>query len=234
MSNQRASGFPWGGSVPLRKMTPQPVPSWIAPRRASVALPAVNPSMRPLPVIGAEETPVPLDPHAIAQGEELPPGSARPIHISILPEPESPEMDALRMQNMQLETALAEAIAENARMRKALLDASEKELVKLAVAIAEQIVGRELDLDPKLYVTWASRAIEMLSTEDEITIAVSPEVEPLLPPGKWLQFFPDAKIVVDASLKPGHTQVRAGATRVGAGKVDRLAAVLEALGDIAK
>ncbi|MEO8799465.1 MAG: FliH/SctL family protein [Polyangiaceae bacterium] len=215
-------------------MTPQPIPSWIAPRRSSVALPAVNPSMRPLPVIGEDDMAGPLDPHAIAQGEELPPGSARPIHISILPETDSPEMDALRMQNMQLETALAEAIAENARMRKDILVASEKELVKLAVAISEQIVGRELDLDPKLYVTWASRAIELLSTEDEVTIAVSPEVESLITPEKWLQFFPDAKIVVDASLKPGHTQVRSGATRVGAGKADRLAAVLEALGEIAK
>ena len=63
MSSQRSSGFPWGGPVPQRKMTPQPMPSWIAPRRASMQIPAVNPSMRPPAAPQVDEPPPPsIDP----------------------------------------------------------------------------------------------------------------------------------------------------------------------------
>ena len=222
----RSSGFPWG---PLpRRLTPKPMPSWMAPRRASQAIPAVRSSTRPPAAEEAmpppESTPTPIE-------AELAPASQHEVKIAIFEEEESPEIDALRLQNAQLETALAEAIAENTRMRKEILAASEKELVKLAIAIAEQVVDGELAIDPDLPIKWAKKAIDQLATDDEITIAISPEVEPLVSREKWLEFVPNAVIVVDASLKPGHTQVRAGATRLGAGAVDRMHAALEAIGE---
>lgn len=240
MSSSRSSGFPWG---PLpRRMTPKPMPSWMAPRRPSVTIPAVRPSVRPAPA--AEPVELPIEPPpasstnatlANAADIEPPPGSQREVKIEILEEEEDPQLEALRLQNAQLETALAEAIAENTRQRKHILEASEKELVKLAVAIAEHVVGRELALDPGLPIHWAKQAIALLGADDEeIVIAVSPEVEPLISKEKWLETVPNASVVVDAALKPGHTQVRAGMSRIGAGHADRLAAVLEALGEAAR
>ena len=223
----RSSGFPWG---PLpRRLTPKPMPSWMAPRRASQALPAVRSSTRP--PVAEESAPAVSDSPPTPIEAELAPASQHEVKIAIFEEEESPEIDALRLQNAQLETALAEAIAENARMRKEILAASEKELVQLAIAIAEQVVGSELAIDPELPVQWAKNAVDQLASDDEVTIAISPEVEPLIRREKWLEFVPNAIIVVDASLKPGHTQVRAGATRLGAGSADRLHAVLEAIGE---
>lgn len=226
----RSSGFPWG---PLpRRLTPKPMPSWMAPRRASQAIPAIRSSNRPpadeeATTQAPDSSPTPIE-------AELAPASQHEVTIAILEEEESPEIDALRLQNAQLETALAEAIAENTRMRKEILAASEKELVKLAVAIAERVVDGELAIDQELPMKWAKKAIDQLATEEDITIAISPEVEPLVSREKWLEFVPNAVIVVDASLKPGHTQVRAGATRLGTGAVDRMHAALEAIGENAR
>ena len=229
-TSNRSSNFPWS---PLpRRMTPKPMPSWIAPRKISST---VMPSVRVPKADG-----VPTDakrgrtqaPPAPAEAD-LAPISQHETQINVLVE-DSPELEALRQQNAQLEQTLAEAIGESCRMRKKVLEESEGELVKLSLAIAEQIVGRELRANPELAIAWAQEAIEQLSTDDAVTIAISPEVEPLLTPEKWLQIVPGVTVVVDNTLQPGQTQVRSLHTRVGAGRVERAAAVVEALGELAK
>ncbi|MEO8875288.1 MAG: FliH/SctL family protein [Polyangiaceae bacterium] len=224
----RNSNFPW---APLpRRMTPKPMPSWIAPKKISSLVPAVS-----VPRNGS----IPPDSkHARSQAPlapaeaDLAPISSHHTQINVFEE-DSPELETLRQQNAQLEETLSEAIAENARMRKNLLEASEKELVMLSIAIAERAVDQELKAAPQMIVEWAKQAIDML-TEDEVTIALSPEVEPLLAPEKWAGFFPTAIVVVDQTLRPGHTQVRTKSTRIGVGKADRITAIIEALGEIAK
>jgi len=164
---------------------------------------------------------------------DLAPISNHLTQINVLEE-DSAELDALRQQTMQLEQALADAITENAKMRKQVLASSEQDLVKLSLAIAEHVIGRELRATPELLVDWVKQAIEMLATDDEVTVAISPEVEPLLPPEKWADFFPTAIIVIDPTLQPGQTQVRSKSSRMGAGRVDRIAAIVEALGEKAR
>jgi small-conductance mechanosensitive channel len=220
MSTIRNSNFPWT-ALP-RRMTPKPMPSWIAPRKIS----SMMPSVRAPDSKRSQAHPAPAE-------ADLAPISTHETKINVLEE-DSPELEALRQQNAQLEQTLAETISESVRMRKQILEASEKDLVKLSVAIAEQIVGRELRATPELALTWAKQAIDELATDEDVTIAISPEVEPLLSPEKWGEFFPAAIVVVDAQLEPGRVQVRSKNTRVGAGRVDRTAAIIEALGEIAK
>jgi flagellar biosynthesis/type III secretory pathway protein FliH len=210
MSTTRGSNFPWT-ALP-RRMTPKPMPSWIAPRKISSMMPSVR-----VPVDA--KRPRTQAPPAPAEAE-LAPASTHDTKINVLQE-ESPELEALRQQNAQLEQTLAETISEGVRMRKQILEASEKDLVKLSVAIAEQVVGRELRANPDLVVTWAKLAIDQLAKDEDVTIAISPEVEPLLSAEKWGEFFPAAIVVVDDQLEPGRTQIRSKSTRVGAGRVDR-------------
>lgn len=230
MSNTRSSSFPWANPLP-RRMTPKPMPSWIAPRKiSSTVMPSVrvpNPGATPTEAKRARtQPPTPAE-------AELAPISTHETKINVLVE-DSPELEALRQQNMQLEQTLAEAISESCRMRRKILEESEGELVKLAIAIAQQIVGRELRANPELATDWAKEAIEQLASDDAVTIAISPEVEPLLTPEKWLQIVPGVTVVVDQALQPGQTQVRSLHTRIGAGRVERAAAVVEALGELAK
>jgi flagellar assembly protein FliH len=222
MSTMRGSNFPWT-ALP-RRMTPKPMPSWIAPRKISSLMPSVR-----APDSKRARTQSPVAPAEA----DLAPISSHETKINVLEE-DSPELEALRQQNAQLEQTLAETISEGVRMRKQILEASEKDLVKLSVAIAEQIVGRELRATPELALTWAKQAIDELATDEDVTIAISPEVEPLLSPEKWGDFFPAAIVVVDEQLQPGQVQIRSKHTRVGAGRVDRTAAIVEALGAIAK
>lgn len=217
----RGSNFPW---APLpRRMTPKPMPSWIAPKRISTMMPAVN-----IPRGRTQAPPAPTPAET-----DLAPISNHLTQINVLEE-DSAELDALRQQTMQLEQALADAITENAKMRKQVLASSEQDLVKLSLAIAEHVIGRELRATPELLVDWVKQAIEMLATDDEVTVAISPEVEPLLPQEKWADFFPTAIIVIDPTLQPGQTQVRSKSSRMGAGRVDRIAAIVEALGEKAR
>jgi flagellar biosynthesis/type III secretory pathway protein FliH len=226
MTANRNSSFPWS---PLpRRMTPKPMPSWIAPRKISST---VIPSVRIPRADGVPET---QRGRSQAPAEaDLAPISQHETKINVLVE-DSPELEALRQQNAQLEQSLAEAISESCRMRRKILEESEGELVKLSIAIARQIVGRELRANPELATDWAKEAIEQLASDDAVTIAISPEVEPLLTPEKWLQIVPGVTVVVDATLQPGQTQVRSLNTRIGAGRVERAAAVIEALGELAK
>jgi Flagellar assembly protein FliH len=228
MSTTRNSSFPWS---PLpRRMTPKPMPSWIAPRKISST---VIPSVRVPKADGVPETKRGRSQAPTPAEADLAPISSHETKINVLVE-DSPELEALRQQNAQLEQTLAEAISESCRMRRKILEESEGELVKLSIAIAQQIVGRELRARPELATDWAKEAIEQLASDDAVTIAISPEVEPLLSPEKWLQIVPGVTVVVDATLQPGQTQVRSLHTRIGAGRVERAAAVIEALGELAK
>lgn len=226
----RNSNFPWS---PLpRRMTPKPMPSWIVPKKISSMMPSVRvPKTDGVPETKRGRTQAPPAPNPAEA--DLAPISQHETQINVLVE-DSPELEALRQQNAQLEQTLAEAISESCRMRRKILEESEGELVKLAVVIAKQIVGRELRAKPELATDWAKEAIEQLASDDAVTIAISPEVEPLLSMEKWLQIVPGVTVVVDATLQPGQTQVRSLHTRIGAGRVERAAAVIEALGELAK
>jgi flagellar assembly protein FliH len=117
-----------------------------------------------------------------------------------------------------------------ARLRRDVLDSSEAELVRLALAIAERIVGRELAVDPELVVAWAKESIQTLGAGDDVVIALAPDVAASLPEGAWADLDGTATVRTDSLLSEGSLEVRSPEGRVAAGAQARKDAVAEALG----
>ncbi len=73
-----------------------------------------------------------------------------------------------------------EILAKAHRQRGELLASSEKELVKLAIQVAEKLVGRELSQDPEAIVPICAQAIENLRAQRELVLRVHPDDATLL------------------------------------------------------
>ena len=87
------------------------------------------------------------------------------------------ERSGLEAAARQGETSLrrlAETIDEMASMRADLLRRSERELVRLAISIAERIIRREITLDGNLVAAMAKVAIEQLGDRASATIGLHP------------------------------------------------------------
>lgn len=130
---------------------------------------------------------------------------------------------------VELEAALDGARAEVARLarelaavRARILEESEPELVRLAVAIAERVVGRELAADPPPWERWIEEGIAALPGRRDPVVAVAPDVRTALGG--------EARVVVDAALAPGTCEVREGTSSVEIGARVRLAALSDVLG----
>ncbi len=192
-------------------------PSWIAPKRRSSRPPAeVTP-------------PPPAEAHAVAEAptEEDPCISSERASVELAM---SVEIASLKEQNVALRSQLAEMAAAMARLRREVLESSEIELVRLATAIAERVVGRELALAPDLVVDWAKEAIQLLAAKDEVVIAIARDVAQQVPAEAWRGLDLDSKVQMDALLAEGSVEVRTAEGAVLSGAAARLKAVSQALG----
>lgn len=70
---------------------------------------------------------------------------------------------------------LAQTIEELQRLRGDILQKSEREVVRLAVAIAKRVVHREVSLDPELLTAMARVALDRLGESASATIRLHPE-----------------------------------------------------------
>jgi hypothetical protein len=226
---------------------PRVVPSWLAPRRVAQAftqedrallgLPTPQ-STPPMATVRASER----SPSSFARASDrasaeagirailssLPPSpSSMPVRISTLPEPH-PEPHAAILE--ALRGALTLAIADAARARRDALAASEADLVALAAVVAQQIVGREIRLDPGLIAGWAREGLAALGEQDEVVVAIAPNLAELVPEATWAAALPGAAPpLVDPSLPPSGCEIRGRYGRVDAGVTARIAAVIAAL-----
>ncbi|HEX4167445.1 MAG TPA: type III secretion system stator protein SctL [Bryobacteraceae bacterium] len=66
------------------------------------------------------------------------------------------------------------------KLREQFLSQNEAELVKLAIAIAGKIIGREVQSDPSLILQTARKAVKAASREKQLTIQVNPADEATL------------------------------------------------------
>lgn len=115
-------------------------------------------------------------------------------------------------------------------LRNRILAASEPELVRLACAVAERVVGRELLIDPALVTAWAHEAIEAIEAREGVVVTVAPDVAASVPAGAWTQTLGSGHVLtIDPALAPGTVAVRAGASAVDIGAAARLAAVSDDL-----
>ncbi len=204
----------WSSNV-----TPAHRPSWIF-RKITPSRPPITgaPSSRPRP-----DVPEILNepPAILASLHPPPPG---PVEIAT-----TMALTQLADENAALRSEVAEMAAAMARLKREVLEASESELVQLALTIAERVVGRELATDPSLAVVWACEGIQTLAAKD-VVIAVARDVAQRVPLAAWAAVDVQHREITDAQLKPGTIEIRATEGVVTTGADARLAAVAQALG----
>jgi flagellar assembly protein FliH len=140
------------------------------------------------------------------------------------------ELERLRVDSAAMQDRVAEMAVTMARLRRDVLEASEPELVQLALSIAERVVGRELAADPGLLVGWAHEAVQALAAKDEVVIAIAKDVASRVPAQSWEAMGPDIRVLTDPALGLGAVEVRAPEAVVEAGARARLTSVALALG----
>ncbi len=146
-------------------------------------------------------------------------------------EPTAVEL-SLQAEIAALQAALTAAVAETARVRREVLEASVPELVHLAGTIAEQVIGKRLERDPSILAALAREGIDALLEADELTVAVAPDLAERVPPEVWARALEGrATVVVDASMDATRCEVRGKSSRVAVDPRARLRVVLDALDD---
>lgn len=130
-----------------------------------------------------------------------------------------------------MQEQLANAVRSIATIRRDVLEASERDLVKLAMVIAERVTGRELQTDPALVARWARAGIDALDSQDTTTIAVSQDIADVVPDEAWTdRDGNNVAPLVDPNLPPGSCEVRGEFSRVDASLAGRLVALGDAVG----
>jgi flagellar assembly protein FliH len=161
---------------------------------------------------------------------------AEPIHSC--PEPElhmvqlglAAEVAKLGEEKAELEDRLGRVIARMSSLRREVMESSEPELVRLAMVVAERVVGRELATDPAIVVAWAKEALQTLGAEAGVVIAVATDVATSVPAEAWTPLAEVAQVRPDPTLPDGAIEVRSPTGRVTTGATARLAAVGRAVG----
>jgi flagellar biosynthesis/type III secretory pathway protein FliH len=189
-------------------------PSWIAPKRKSSGPPSEPAVPEPME---AEMSEPPRGEPDNSESES----AALCLRMSV-------ELASLRDENAALRAQLAEMASAMAKLHRDVLEASEGELVRLALAIAERVVGKELELKPTLIVEWARQAVQLLAAKDEVVIGLARDVAQQIPREAWQAI--DAELQTDPLLADGSVEVRAAGGTVAAGAAARLEAVSDALG----
>lgn len=175
-----------------------------APLVSSPSVEPTAPSFAPAPSV------------ASPRGVSVLPGSAdaalpRPAALPVMRAPEDGRHDALEAALDAARSLAAQMTTEIAAARRGALEASERDLLRLAVVIAERIVEREISRDPATLARWVASGIEALTRDDDVRVVASPRVAALLAgaPGA-------PRVDVDESFEGDRCEVR---TRFGSVEV---------------
>jgi len=133
----------------------------------------------------------------------------------------------LEGETLALRAEVAKLNAQLSSVKSVVIEESEPEIVRLPLAIAARIVGREVNADPAMIHGWIEEGARILPNRGEVSVIVSPDVSALLGSTEDLNGRP---IVVDGSLPPGSCELREGSASVNVGADARLAAMADALG----
>jgi hypothetical protein len=199
------------------------------PKEHPTPLPAMRPPRTPLPetLVAADEGPnapteqEPREP----EPEPAPPPPSAPDPI----EPWRARVDELEDTVKHLRAALEGALEGTTRLRRAWLEQSEPELVRLAVAIARRVVARELAMDPSLLMSWAREALGSVVGPSP-HVALGAEVAQRVDVQAWRAALEDVSIEIDPGLPASAVEVRAGDARVRCCGEARVRAVAGSLG----
>jgi flagellar assembly protein FliH len=116
--------------------------------------------------------------------------------------------EATAKQGEAMLRRLAATIDEVASLRTELMRRTERELVNLALVLAERIVRREVSLDRELLVTMARVAIDRLGERASATIRLNPVDHAALTAGRSLPIAGPVEVVADPHVSRGGCLVR--------------------------
>jgi len=144
------------------------------------------------------------------------------------------ERDAARADRARALETIAALTAEldaqkgsAARLAVTMRDDAERELVRLAVTVAERVVGREVETEPSLVAAWAREAIAGSEIGDHLEIAISADLADTLGAEDWGDL---ANLVAtDPSLPEATAEVRDGGRAITVSASERLELVAEPL-----
>lgn len=128
---------------------------------------------------------------------------------------------------------LTSTIDEISALRTGLLSQTEHDVVRLAVAIAERIVRREIQADPQLLVSVARAAARQLGDKAVATILLQPDdLATVLAQRKAATESGPIRLAADLSLSPGGCIVQSAVGQIDASVEAQIREVLrELLGD---
>lgn len=106
---------------------------------------------------------------------------------------------------------LRDLLTELAGLRERLFLEREEEMVHLALAVARQVVGRELQSDPGLIRGLLQQALQGLSQRDGLRLHLHPEDLQVLSEAGQEGWPPEVELVADPSLTPGGFRLETGA-----------------------
>ena len=118
------------------------------------------------------------------------------------------EGEAQARQQVQAEVQgmlqkLAAAIHESAELRGRLRERAESDLVRLAIAIAKRVLGREVNTDPEAITGLVKAGLERLRVHELLRVRINPEHKPKV--AEYLARFGAAHVEVlgDPACEPG-------------------------------
>jgi flagellar assembly protein FliH len=112
--------------------------------------------------------------------------------------------DAMRPRVDALLTQLSSTIASLAALRTNLIERTERDLVQLAIAVAERIVRREIRTDRDVILTIARAAVARLGDAEVVTIHVNPDdLSAMSPTLDEYRGTGPVRLVADGSVPPG-------------------------------
>lgn len=217
------------------------LPSWMAPPEAPDATltswAAPSPNSRLFASVAPRISMMAQAAHIMDNDDRVPPPPSLPNmegQAELEPDPNMVPYEAvaaLEGRIDDLSRGLESARQSVADARREALESSEHEIVKLALAIAERVVGHAFRHDPSMVAAWVKEGIAALSHEDSVRCVVSPHIGDILQASNCfagLESQPD--LVVDPRFDDAHCEIRGKYGRVDAGLEARLDAVAAALG----
>lgn len=226
MSGQNVRrSLPFGGTFD-GPVTSRRVPSWIVPQSDSGLRSARQTSKKPT-------EPPRESPEAVA--------TARILAIE---EAAALEVAQLREQLEHLEgrrAALAEELERQHEANKALIRAlgkaredlfleGEGELLRLAMAVAERVVGAELKTPVPVITRWVKEAVALYGGGTGLTLVLSPALVAAMPAHEWEKVAGEVAVALDPNLEGICCELRGPDARATISARHRLDAVAEALG----
>ena len=137
------------------------------------------------------------------------------------------DAETARAHHEEARTELENAAVTMTARTNELVELAEREILKLALAVAERVVGGEIRADSTILVAWVKEVIALGDFGEAMAIALSADVAAKLPTEAWGEL--GARVAVDNELPAGTCEVKDGPRVVTVSEHARLALVGEAV-----